>query len=113
MDLLFGKGTLLHGNHIDAMALVRRAAWEHVGGYTHIPEGWEDFDFWCCLIEAGWHGVCMPQVVCNYVVHSKSMLATNTNTNLRWLCRLLQQRHPWLELNPEDSCPAGGAHQKL
>ena len=68
------KERFLHGNHIDAMALVRRAAWEHVGGYTHIPEGWEDFDFWCCLIEAGWHGVCLPQVVCNYVVHNKSML---------------------------------------
>ncbi|MBM5809461.1 MAG: glycosyltransferase family 2 protein, partial [Cyanobacteria bacterium M_surface_9_m1_291] len=50
------------GNYIDAMALVRRSAWQAVGGYTHIPGGWEDFDFWCCLIDAGWHGVLWPQV---------------------------------------------------
>jgi len=108
---LWQRERFLQGNHIDAMALVRREAWQQVGGYTHIPGGWEDFDFWCCLIEAGWHGICLPQVVCNYVVHNQSMLATSTNVNLRWLCRLLQQRHPWLELNPDATCPAGGAHQ--
>ena len=108
---LWQRERFLEGNHIDAMALVRHAAWEQVGGYTHIPGGWEDFDFWCCLIEAGWYGVCLPQVVCSYVVHNQSMLATSTNTNLRWLCRLLQQRHPWLELDPEATCPGGGAHR--
>lgn len=100
----------LHGNHIDAMALVRRAAWQAVGGYTHIPGGWEDFDFWCCLIEAGWHGVCLPQTVCSYVVHNQSMLATQTNANLRRLGRLLQHRHPWLELDLSNLDPGGGAH---
>ena len=38
-------------NHVDAMALVRRSAWESVGGYTHIEGGWEDYDFWCKLVE--------------------------------------------------------------
>ena len=32
-------------NHVDAMALVRRSAWEAVGGFTHIEGGWEDYDF--------------------------------------------------------------------
>ena len=108
---LWQRGKFLEGNHIDAMALIRRSAWEEVGGYTDIPGGWEDFDFWCCLIEAGYHGICMPQVVCSYVVHNASMLATSTNSNLRWLCRLMQQRHSWLNLDPEVSRPAGGAHQ--
>jgi len=102
----------LHGNHIDAMALVRRSAWASVGGYSHIPGGWEDFDFWCCLIEAGWHGVCLPQTVCSYVVHHGSMLATQTNTNLRQLSRLLQHRHPWLELKLHSLDPQGGAHRR-
>jgi glycosyltransferase involved in cell wall biosynthesis len=108
---LWQRERFLHGNHIDAMALVRRSAWQAVGGYVHIPGGWEDFDFWCCLIEAGWHGVCLPQTLCSYVVHSQSMLATETNANLRPLCRLLQHRHPWLELNPDGSDPNGGAHR--
>jgi GT2 family glycosyltransferase len=108
---LWQRERFLHGNHIDAMALVRRSAWRAVGGYVHIPGGWEDFDFWCCLIAAGWHGVCLPQTLCSYVVHSQSMLATETNANLRPLCRLLQHRHPWLELNPDGSDPNGGAHR--
>ena len=32
------------------MALIRRSSWKHVGGYTHIDGGWEDFDFWCKLL---------------------------------------------------------------
>ena len=108
---LWQRDKFLKGNHIDAMAMIRRSAWKGVGGYTHIPGGWEDFDFWCNLIEAGYHGICMPQVVCSYVVHDASMLATSTNSNLRWLCRLMQQRHPWLQLEPEASSPVSGAHR--
>jgi len=86
------------GNYIDAMALVRRSAWQAVGGYTHIPGGWEDFDFWCCLIDAGWHGVLCPQVLATYTSHGDSMRNSNTNQHTYRLSRLLQARHPWLEL---------------
>lgn len=86
------------GNHVDAMALVRRSAWETVGGYHHIPGGWEDFDFWCCLIDAGYHGVLYPETLATYTTHENSMLQSSTNQNLRSLSRLLQSRHPWLHL---------------
>lgn len=92
---------LRHGNDIDAMALIRRSAWEAVGGYTHIPGGWEDYDFWCCLIEAGWHGVLCPQVLATYTSHRGSMRSHTTNQTYR-LSQLLQQRHPWLDI------PQGG-----
>ncbi len=85
-------------NYIDAMALVRRSAWREVGGYTHIPEGWEDFDFWCKLIEAGYQGILCPQRLATYHDHSQSMLATQTHRRLRVVSRRLQQRHPWLKL---------------
>ncbi|KZR84311.1 glycosyltransferase [Synechococcus sp. MIT S9504] len=86
------------GNVIDAMALVRRSAWEAVGGYSHIPGGWEDFDFWCKLIEAGWHGVLYPRPLGTYTQHGASMLQSQTNQRQRQLSRLLQHRHPWLQL---------------
>ena len=86
------------GNYIDAMALVRRDAWQAVGGYTHIPGGWEDFDFWCGLIDAGWHGVLCPQVLATYNSHRSSMRNSDTNKHTYRLSRLLQARHPWLEL---------------
>ena len=86
------------GNYVDAMALVRRSAWQRVGGYTHIPDGWEDFDFWCKLIDHGMHGVLCPQPLAIYTTHGSSMSVRTTNRNQRPLSRQLQHRHPWLNL---------------
>lgn len=88
----------LKQNCIDAMALVRRSAWHEVGGYTHIEGGWEDFDFWCCLVDAGFHGVLCPQRLALYRSHRSSMLVSSTNTDVRRISRVLQHRHPWLQL---------------
>lgn len=89
---------LLGGNVVDAMALVRHEAWRAVGGYTHIEGGWEDFDFWCKLIAAGYHGMQCPRVLAEYRSHASSMSHTATNRLWRALSRTLQERHPWLEL---------------
>ena len=83
-------------NAVDAMALVRRSAWQAVGGYVHIPGGWEDYDFWCSLIDAGWTGVQCPQPLASYTHHSASMTARTALPNVRRLEQHLQQRHPWL-----------------
>ncbi len=88
----------LERNIVDAMALVRRTAWDKVGGYTHIPGGWEDYDFWCKLIEAGYGGVICPQQLAVYYSHSNSMLSKQTHQQLRAVSRRLQERHPWLQL---------------
>lgn len=85
-------------NQIDAMALIRRHAWQQVGGYTHIPGGWEDYDFWCCLIDAGFRGELCPRVLATYVRHGGSMIHRSTDLQLRPISRLLQARHPWLQL---------------
>ena len=97
-DRLWDPSLLAQGNYIDAMALVRVDAWREVGGYTHIPGGWEDYDFWCKLVDAEWHGVHCPQVLATYTSHEESMRATSTNQQERQLRRLLQHRHPWLQL---------------
>ena len=92
------KAKFRTGNYVDAMALVRREAWQRVGGYTHIEGGWEDFDFWCKLIEADWHGVIYPKPLATYTQHGTSMLQTQSNQRQRKLSRLLHKRHPWLQL---------------
>ena len=89
---------LLAGNVVDAMALVRRSAWETVGGYTHIEGGWEDYDFWCKLVEAGYHGLQCPRILAVYRSHVESMSHRTTNRSWHALTRALQQRHPWLRL---------------
>jgi GT2 family glycosyltransferase len=90
------RSCFLRANAIDAMALVRREAWQSVGGYSHIEGGWEDYDFWCKLTEVGWHGVQCPQVLGTYRVHARSMTATTALPDAQRLEGILQSRHPWL-----------------
>ncbi len=85
-------------NYVDAMALVRVQAWRQVGGYVHIPGGWEDYDFWCQLIDAGFHGVLCPQRLARYHRHGASRLAIATHRHVRRISRFLQARHPWLRV---------------
>ena len=92
------KAKFRSGNYVDAMALIRRLAWRRVGGYTHIEGGWEDFDFWCKLVDARFHGVQCPQILAAYRSHASSMTAHSTSRQQRPLSRTLQSRHPWLEL---------------
>jgi GT2 family glycosyltransferase len=88
-------------NTIDAMALIRRQSWQQVGGYAHIPGGWEDFDLWCRFVEAGLHGVICPQRLAIYHRHRDSMIANISQARFRMLKRLMQQRHHWLQFLPQ------------
>ncbi len=93
---IWQKSLFKPSNYVDAMALIRRTAWLDVGGYVHIPGGWEDYDFWCCLIEEGWTGVQCPQVLGSYTYHSKSMTMRKALPNVELLEKVLINRHPWL-----------------
>ncbi len=99
----FSARRLRQGNYIDAMALVRKSAWAEVGGYDHVPFGWEDYDFWCCLIEQGRFGINNPEILAEYRVHKKSMLRTATDIagNRDKLADDLRRRHPWLRIERE------------
>jgi glycosyltransferase involved in cell wall biosynthesis len=102
------RAAFLRANCVDAMALVRQQAWHEVNGYEHIPEGWEDYNFWCRLIEAGWHGVQCPQCLGSYRLHAGSMTARTALPNVEQLERRLQRRHPWLECVGATSAGSGG-----
>jgi glycosyltransferase involved in cell wall biosynthesis len=67
-------------NYIDAMALISRAAWADVGGYRRMrTAGWEDYDFWLKFAEAGLDALRVPEILCRYRHHSRSMLRSVTN----------------------------------
>ena len=78
-DKPFSALRLLSGNYIDAMAMISKEAWSYVGGYATHRLGWQDYDFWCRLLEVGLHGVHVDEVLALYRVHQKSMLRTTTN----------------------------------
>jgi len=102
---------LKHGNYIDAMALFRKSAWCHVGGYKTMRLGWEDYDLWCLFVEAGLWSVAVPKAQARYRVHGTSMLhsVTDLPDNRRELAARMQERHPWLDIPVPgpvaDPCP--------
>lgn len=88
---------LREGNYIDAMAMVRKSAWAHVGGYTKGDfVGWEDYDLWCKFVECGLWSDPVRNAVARYRVHGTSMLATTTNPARREVVDAIRSAHPWL-----------------
>ena len=68
---------LRYGNYVDAMALIRRAALEAVGGYSEAPAlgGWEDYALWAAMAEKGLDGIRIPDFIGRYRVSQYSMLS--------------------------------------
>jgi glycosyltransferase involved in cell wall biosynthesis len=99
---LWNPESLAHRNYIDAMALVRRAAWSTVGGYRRMPaQGWEDYDFWMKFAEAGLAVHRLPEILCRYRRHGGSMLRNLTNAaeNIGRLHDDMRLHHP--SFNPQ------------
>ena len=90
---------LTKGNYIDAMALIRRSAWDSVGGYDKVMDetfgGWEDFDLWLRFAAAGYEGLLVPTPVARYRIQEQSMLAT-FNLELESSMHHLRDKYPTL-----------------
>jgi glycosyltransferase involved in cell wall biosynthesis len=99
-DEAFLAARLVSGNFIDAMALVRRDAWAAAGGYDHVKFGWEDYDFWCRLVELGLWGEHVQEILADYRAHEQSMLHTQTDIKANKIALIgdMKKRHPWLDL---------------
>jgi glycosyltransferase involved in cell wall biosynthesis len=62
-------------NAVLSHALLRRVAWEQVGGFdaVHRLYGLEDWDFWLRLAAVGWQGRHIDQLLVFYRRHGRSM----------------------------------------
>lgn len=99
--LTWNKDLLARGNYIDAMAMIRKSAWDKVGGYSRMQvTGWEDYEFWCKLAEEGEYGVLVPEILARYRVHMDSMInaITNKTKNMKIIEDEISYLHPWLKI---------------
>jgi Glycosyl transferase family 2/Glycosyl transferases group 1 len=74
---------LVEDNYIDALALIRRATLEELGGYTEDRRlyGWEDYDLWCRIADRGGEAAHVPEIVARYRLAVGSMISlTNLST---------------------------------
>jgi glycosyltransferase involved in cell wall biosynthesis len=104
----WSERALVERPYIDAMALFERQAVLAVGGYStelidHGWFGWEDYDLWLKLAQAGRACRLVPRIVAAYRDHGASMLR-QTNRSSERLAQYfrskfadLVQRHPGLE----------------
>jgi glycosyltransferase involved in cell wall biosynthesis len=83
-----------NNNYVDVMGIIRKDAWEQVGGYSHIDEGWEDYDFWLKFVDAGLSCCYVPEILCRYRVHGKSRTATEAFVAHEQLKLIMAFRHP-------------------
>lgn len=81
------------GNYIDAMAMIRTAVLIELGGYRVMPNkfGWEDFDFWCKMIDASLEGCHVPEILCRYRSHPNSMVNTDTRSFVQERLALIKE----------------------
>jgi glycosyltransferase involved in cell wall biosynthesis len=93
----FDRATLIAKDNIACVcSLIRRSAWEQVGGYNEaMREGYEDWDFWIGCVEHGWEGYCLHEPLFLYRKSGHTMLS-NANQKRERLIAQIVQSHPKL-----------------
>lgn len=86
---------LRFANYIDALSMLRIERLRELGGYTTDRRlfGWEDYDLWCRIVEAGGYGLQVPQILARYRVSPSSMRSL-TNLSEADAMTALIERHP-------------------
>ena len=96
---------LFDHNYIPGSAMMRRSAYEQVGGLRGLPAH-EDWDLFLALAERGWPGVLVPEVLCDWRRHAAARNHSTVGRRLRLrvalvgghrrlLARRLHMAVPW------------------
>jgi Glycosyl transferase family 2/Glycosyl transferases group 1 len=89
---------LCRANYIDAQSMIRKSAWERLGGYRaddDLVYGWEDWDLWLRLAEGGGRAMLVTQILGRYRVQGGSMIAL-TNLATDDAIAAMRKRYPAL-----------------
>lgn len=95
---------LVRGNYIDAMALLRKSAWEKVGGFDPSADGTgglDDYDFWLHLAAEGERGEFVREFVGRYRAHGASW-SSIVNLDAMPLMNMFRDKYPHLPWNREE-----------
>ena len=85
---------------INANSLMRKKAFEQVGGYSQaMARTYEDWDLYLSLSEHGWRGIALPEPLVHYRKHSAGR---SSITFTQWLgaMTVLYGRHPSMRREP-------------
>jgi cellulose synthase/poly-beta-1,6-N-acetylglucosamine synthase-like glycosyltransferase len=104
---------LITGPYIDAMAMFKKDILLKVGGYsTELMviawSGWEDYDMWLKLAQAGYDAKLVPNILSSYRAHPNSMIHT-TNAYTGILMQYFKKKFSTLIEQYEDVTTVFGA----
>jgi glycosyltransferase involved in cell wall biosynthesis len=88
----FDPYRMLYRSIVGWLGLVRREAFDQVGGYDTGLSGFEDWDIMLGFLEAGWSAAGVDEVVLEYRKHDTSSLEDDRG-HYRTLYRQLRERH--------------------
>jgi glycosyltransferase involved in cell wall biosynthesis len=101
---------ILVGNSIFCTAMFRKSDWAKVGGYKEsMRSGWEDWEFWLSLIEAGAGVFQIPETLF-YYRQAENGMSSHSKINQQDLRKTLMRHHPMLYIEHIDSI-IGGLHE--
>jgi glycosyltransferase involved in cell wall biosynthesis len=93
-QIYFNPFDQLFVNRLSYCMLLRKAAWERVGGYDEsMRDGYEDWEFNIRLVAAGWQGRQIDKPLTIYTVSDSGMLMSRSSRLHGRLWRMIRQRH--------------------
>jgi glycosyltransferase involved in cell wall biosynthesis len=96
----FNLNVLALRPYVEQSALIRRAAFDAAGGYSHaMSSAYEDWDLFLTMAERGWTGIPVPELLLDYRIHPNGRNAI-TFGQWRRLMVQLYQRHPSMRSAP-------------
>jgi GT2 family glycosyltransferase len=101
----FDPARLALRNYIDNLTMVRRSVWQAVGGFPSLRDGLEDYAFWLRLVEYGYRGAPIPEILGVYRAHRASRTAAMLarSETLVAITAELKQAFPWIRPHPESA----------
>jgi hypothetical protein len=103
----YNVDTLLSINCMTVTSLYRRFLWDLVGGYTEeMAGGYEDWEFWIKLAEAGWYAQRIPRFLLNVRIKPQSRNAGAMRQG-GLLAERIRRLHPLLYDPPRRARIAG------
>lgn len=90
----FNRFDLLFTNPMPSGLLLRKSAWEAVGGYDEtMRDGYEDWEFYLRLMRMGYRAIVIPKPYLLYRVSSGGMLFSQSSGHHAALWRRIRRKH--------------------
>lgn len=94
----FNLDAILAGNYIDMCSMVRKKAFEEIGGFDENNSliGWEDADLWVRLGQTKWKFKFLNEILFNYRVRDNSLMGMADKQKMNQMLQYFSAKHGFI-----------------